>query len=127
MNVLYIEDDALNRRVVRDMLSVAGVEMTEAADAAAGLDAIQAGEFSAVLMDLRMPGMDGLEAIRRLRARTDSKAALPVLVVTADTAIDMRERCVAAGADDVLLKPVAMKPLFDALGRILVSRAGTAA
>ena len=75
-------------------------------------------------MDLRMPGMDGLEAIRRIRARPDEKAELPIIVITADTAIDLRERCLEAGADDVLFKPVAMDALFDSIGRVLAIRGG---
>lgn len=119
MNVLFIEDDPMNRRVVRDMLDVAGATMTEAEDGEAGLRAVDAGEFLIVLVDLRMPGMDGMEVIRRIRARPDAKARLPIIVVTADTAVDLRDRCLAAGADDVLFKPVAMDALFDAMGRIL--------
>lgn len=122
MNVLYVEDDALNRRVVRDMLGVAGATLTEAVDAEAGLRAIDENDYSVVLMDLRMPGMDGLEAIARVRARTDGKASLPIVVITADTAGDIRERCLAGGADEVLTKPVAMKALFTAIGRTVVQR-----
>ena len=72
-----------------------------------------------VLMDLRMPGMDGLTAIRRIRDRADKKANIPIIVVTADTAVDLRERCVEAGADDVILKPVAMGLLRKAMSRVL--------
>ena len=59
-----------------------------------------------------------------MRARTDVKRTLPIIVVTADTAVDLTERCIAAGADEVLFKPVAMDALFDAIGRILAGRAG---
>ena len=76
-----------------------------------------------VLMDLRMPGMDGLTAIRHIRAREDGKAELPIIVVTADTGAKLLEECVAQGADDVLFKPVAMQDLFDAMGRILARQA----
>jgi two-component system, OmpR family, response regulator QseB len=124
MNILFIEDDPMNRRVVKDMLNVAGAEMTEAEDAERGLKLIDQQNFDVVLVDLRMPGMDGLTAIRHLRARGDEKAALPVIVVTADTAVDLRERCLAAGADEVLFKPVAMDALFDAIGRMLADRDG---
>lgn len=125
MKVLFIEDDAMNRRVVRDMLNVAGVEMVEAADAETGL-ALIAGEdaFDAVLVDLRMPGMDGFEAMKLIRARTDGKEKLPLIVVTADTAPDLVERCRAVGADEVLYKPVAMDALFEAIGRVMANRAG---
>ncbi len=119
MNVLFIEDDRMNRRVVRDMLDVAGASMTEAESAEAGLAALDAQDFAMLLIDLRMPGMDGITAIEHIRARTDAKAEVPIIVITADTALDLRERCMAAGADEVLFKPVAMDALFEAMGRIL--------
>ena len=72
-----------------------------------------------VLVDLRMPGMDGITAITIIRARGDEKAKVPIIVITADVAPDLRERCIAAGADDVIFKPVAMDALFEAMGRIL--------
>ena len=124
MHVLFIEDDRMNRRVVRDMLNVAGATMTEAEDAETGLKLIDEGEFHVVLVDLRMPGMDGMTAIRHIRARGDAKAGVPVIVVTADAAPDLRGRCIAAGADDVIFKPVAMDALFDAMGRVLAQRGG---
>jgi CheY-like chemotaxis protein len=124
MKVLFIEDDAMNRRVVSDMLDVAGVSMVEAPLAEDGLRLIDSDDFDVVLVDLRMPGMDGMEAMRRIRARSDYKAELPLIVVTADTAVDLRERCIAAGADEVLFKPVAMDALFEAMGRIMASRGG---
>ncbi|WP_028965295.1 response regulator [Sphingomonas phyllosphaerae] len=119
MTVLFIEDDRMNRRVVRDMLDVADVEMVEAESAEIGLELIDTHDFAIALIDLRMPGMDGLTAIGHIRARTDAKARLPIIVVTADTAVDLRQRCVAAGANDVIFKPVAMDELFDAMGRLL--------
>ncbi len=119
MNVLFVEDDSMNRRVVKDMLDVAGAVMTGAESAEIGLQLIDAHHFDIVLMDLRMPGMDGLTAIKHIRARSDAKAALPVIVITADTAVDLREQCMRDGADEVLFKPVAMDSLFDAIGRLM--------
>jgi len=124
MNILFIEDDPMNRRVVKDMLDVAGATMAEASWAEEGLARIDDENFDVILVDLRMPGTDGFETIRRIRARGDAKAELPIIVVTADTAIDLRERCLALGADDVLFKPVAMDALFDSIGRVLASRSG---
>jgi len=114
----------MNRRVVADMLHVAGAAMTEAESAEIGLELIDKRDFDMALVDLRMPGMDGITAIRRIRGRPDAKAKLPIIVVTADTAIDLRERCIAAGANEVLFKPVAMDALFEAMGRILASGEG---
>ena len=119
MKVLFIEDDRMNRRVVKDMLDVAGAEMVEADSGEAGLRLLGESRFDIVLLDLRMPGMDGMEVIAHVRARTDGVAHVPIIVVTADTADDLRERCIAAGADEVLFKPVAMDALFEAMGRML--------
>lgn len=124
MDVLFIEDDRMNRRVVRDMLDVAGANMTEAEDGPTGLRLIDEHDFQVVLVDLRMPGMDGMTVIRHVRERGDAKAQVPLIVVTADAAPDLRDRCLAAGADDVIFKPVAMDALFDAMGRVLAERGG---
>ena len=124
IRVLFIEDDRMNRRVVGDMLNVGGATMTEADSAEEGLRLIDAMEFDVVLVDLRMPGMDGFTAIRHIRARGDDKAQVPVVVVTADTAVDLRDRALAAGADDVIFKPVAMDMLFETMGRLLAAKGG---
>lgn len=123
MNVLFIEDDRMNRRVVKDMLDVAGATMVEAESAEIGLQILDEADFAMVLVDLRMPGMDGITAIRHIRARDDAKASVPIIVVTADIAPDLRQRCLVAGADDVIFKPVAMDTLFEAMGRILARAA----
>ncbi|QAY78122.1 response regulator [Sphingosinicella sp. BN140058] len=127
MRVLFVEDDPMNRRVVKDMLSVAGAQMAEAEDAESGLRMIEEESFNVILMDLRMPGMDGMTAIKRIREREDDKAGLPVIVVTADTGARIREDCMENGADEVILKPVAMKALFDAMGKMIVRHAKRAA
>lgn len=119
MNVLFVEDDPMNRRVVKDMLDVAGATMAEAQDGPTGLARVEDEDFQMVLVDLRMPGMDGLTVIRHIRARPDAKARVPIIVVTADTAPDLRDQCLEAGADELLFKPVAMDALFDAMGRLL--------
>ncbi|APX65417.1 response regulator [Sphingomonas sp. gentR] len=124
MNVLFIEDDRMNRRVVRDMLDVAGASMAEAENAELGLEMIDRDHYHMILIDLRMPGMDGITAIRHIRARGDQKAEVPIIVVTADSGVDLRERCLSAGADDVIVKPVAMDQLFEAMGRILAGDRG---
>ena len=119
MRILFVEDDAMNRRVVKDMLTIVGAEMAEAEDAESGLRMIGDRDYDIVLMDLRMPGMDGLTAIRRIRARGDAKATLPIIVVTADAALNLRQACLDDGADEVIQKPVAMNALFDAIGTML--------
>lgn len=118
MHVLFVDDDPMNRTVVRAMLGVAGVEMDEAASGEEGLAALDARDYDLILMDLRMPGMDGLAATRLIRARGDARGATPVVVVTADIASDLRARCLASGADDLISKPVIMDVLFATLGDI---------
>jgi CheY-like chemotaxis protein len=127
MRVLFVEDNAVNRRVVREMLAAADIDLDEAEDGQAGLEAIETGDYDLILMDLRMPRMDGLTAIRAIRGRADDKAKAPVIVVTADAGATIRADCLAAGADDLLLKPVSMEALFDAIGRLLAARGGDAA
>lgn len=119
VNVLFIEDDRMNRRVVKDMLDVAGATMVEAESAERGLELVAEQDFAIVLVDLRMPGMDGITAIEHIRARDDAKGRVPIIVVTADIAPDLHQRCLAAGADDVIFKPVAMDALFEAMGTVL--------
>lgn len=117
VRVLFVDDNAMNRKVVKSMLESAEVVMIEAEDAETGLSVLDADLFDLVLMDLRMPGMDGLAAIRQIRARVDDKSRLPIIVVTADDGPNIREQALAAGADDLLHKPVQMQALFDAVGR----------
>lgn len=115
IRALYIEDDAINRRVVRDMLGVVGIGYDEGVDGPDGLAKLEIGDFDIVLLDLRMPGMDGLEVARQIRARADRKGIIPIIVVTADTGSGIEQACQDAGAQDMLLKPIAMQPLIDTI------------
>ncbi len=126
MRVLFVDDNAMNRTVVKSMLAAAEVEMVEAADAETGLALIDAEHFDVVLMDYRMPRMDGLAAIRTIRDRSDTKARVPIILVTADDGPGLRGQALAAGADELLHKPVQMQSLFDVIGQIL-ARADLAA
>lgn len=119
MQLLFVEDDPMNRNVVRDMLTIVDVDMAEAEDAETGLRMIDATAYDVILMDLRMPGMDGFTAIQHIRARSDAKSKTPIIVITADTADDLHRRCLASGADRVLNKPVPMDDLFDTLSDVI--------
>jgi CheY-like chemotaxis protein len=127
MRVLFVEDSEINRRVMREMLRAGDIDMAEAEDGFAGLEAIESGDYDLILMDLRMPGMDGLTAIRHIRARTDHKASLPVIVITADDGPTLLADCRAAGADDVMHKPVSMNALFEGIVALLSARGDKAA
>ena len=124
MRVLFVEDSEVNRRVIKEMLRAAGIEMEEAEEGAAGLAMIEAHDYDLILMDLRMPGMDGMTAIRHIRARDDDKAHLPVIVITADDGPSIDADCHAAGADEVLRKPVSMGALFETIGGLLARKGG---
>lgn len=115
MNILFVEDDKMNRRVVGEMLKAARIEMFEAENALEGLRMIDEGDYDLVLMDLRMPGMDGLEAIQHIRRREDEKRSIPIIVVTADTAMDLRGECLEKGADEFMIKPVEIRALFETI------------
>lgn len=116
MNIIYIDDDATNRAVLRGMLEASGVKMAEAPDAQTGLKMIDEGDYAIVLMDLRMPGVSGLTAIRQLRSIDNANKQIPIVVVTADLTDGVRDLCRGAGADDFVAKPVGMADLFDAIG-----------
>lgn len=122
MRILFIEDDAMNRRVVRDMLHVAGLPLGEADGGRAGIEALERDPYDVVLLDLRMPEMDGFDVLRALRSRTDHLARIPVIVVTADASPGLDEQCFAAGADAVMHKPIAMQAMFDTIARVLMDR-----
>ncbi len=115
MKILFVEDDPMNRRVVSEMLKAANIDMHEAEDGPTGLRMIDEEDYDVVLMDLRMPGMDGLQAIQRIRARTDEKRDIPIVVVTADTAMDLRGECLDKGADEFMIKPVEIRALFETI------------
>jgi CheY-like chemotaxis protein len=114
--ILLVEDDRDNRVLMTTLLGMLGHEVEEAVDGAAGLAAALAGGHDAVLMDLQLPEMDGLEATRRLRAagRTD----LPVVAVTAHAMLGDRETCLAAGMDRYLAKPLTLALLRQALADV---------
>jgi len=127
MRILFVEDNEVNRLVVKEMLRAGGHDMAEAEDGRAGLDMIEANDYDLILMDLRMPGMDGLTAIRHIRARDDAKAALPVVVITADDGLTIEADCLEAGAHHVLRKPVAMATLFETIAAVMPKAGGAPA
>jgi len=118
VNIIYIDDDATNRALLRDMLAVDGIDMTEAGDARTGLKLIEKGRFDLIFMDLRMPDMNGLTAIRQLRASDGRNQAIPIVVVTADPSEGVKSMCRAAGATDFLEKPISMDRLFNLIASI---------
>jgi len=109
MNVLLVEDDPSVRGAVERALRHAGHTPTVATDGLRALEQVTATPFDAVLLDLGLPGLDGLEVCRRLRARGDQ---VPVLMLTARAAVAERVAGLDAGADDYLVKPFALDELL---------------
>ena len=91
-----------------------GATVTHVATGEAALEALAGGAFDVVLMDVRMPGVGGLEAARRLRA---SGVETPVIALTANAFDDDRRACLDAGMDDFLVKPLSLDALRGALAR----------
>jgi CheY-like chemotaxis protein len=119
--VLVVDDVAVNRRLLATVLARAGFTHEEAADGETALAMIAARDFSAVLMDIEMPGMDGMETTRRLRAMPGAAATLPVIAVTAHRNADGAARARAAGMGHYLVKPVAAAELASVLASVLAA------
>ena len=117
--VLVVEDQELNRRVAVGMLTALGVDVDLAVDGAEALTKLEPGRFDAVFMDCQMPRMDGLEATRLWRGREGSASHVPIVAMTAYASPVDRARCLAAGMDDHISKPISMDQLTDALRRWL--------
>ncbi len=118
IRVLLVEDNVLNQRVAREMLERLGVHVTIAGNGEEGVTAVARNQFEVVLMDLQMPVMDGLEATRRIRANPEH-ASLPIIAMTANALARDRDRCIAAGMNDFLTKPVYAAQLAAVLGKWL--------
>lgn len=120
-HVLLAEDNSVNREVAVEMLEQLGCRVTAVGDGHAALQACTGKTFDLVLMDLHMPGLDGLEAtlgIRRLE-RERGDARVPIIAVTADVVQGIRNKCSVAGMDNYLSKPFTQGQLCAVLGQWL--------
>jgi CheY-like chemotaxis protein/two-component sensor histidine kinase len=117
--VLVVEDNDINQEVARAMLEAAGHRVEVAGDGAEALKKHAAQRYDCVLMDCQMPGMDGYEATRRIRALEAERGAgrVPIVALTANAMSGDRERCAAAGMDDFLAKPFDSASLLAAVAR----------
>ena len=116
LSVLLAEDEAINARVISHYLQQGGHQVVRVADGEEALQQMRLKTFDCVLMDLRMPGLDGLEATRRWRLE-EGEGRLPIIALTANASEEDRDRSTAAGMDDYLTKPVDSKVLLATLSR----------
>ena len=116
MRLLVVEDDPRLAAVLARGLRENGYAVDRAADGGAALDHLHNNEYDAVVLDLMIPGIDGMEVCRRLRAE---RAAVPVLMLTARDSLDDRVRGLDAGADDYLTKPFAFAELLARLRALM--------
>jgi signal transduction histidine kinase/CheY-like chemotaxis protein/streptogramin lyase len=117
IRVLVVEDQSLNREVAEGMLKSLGVEVDTAHDGSHALEMLARATYDVVLMDCRMPVMDGFAATTELRRREGAGRRIPVIALTADTTSAARESCLLAGMDDYLGKPFSRATLRAALAR----------
>ncbi len=112
--LLLAEDNPVNQEVAVALIGSAGLAVDVAADGQQAVDMVQAGDYALVLMDVQMPVMDGLDATRAIR-RLPQGAELPILAMTANAFDEERQRCLDAGMDDHVAKPVVAEQLFATL------------
>jgi two-component system cell cycle response regulator DivK len=110
--VLVVEDNEKNMKLVRDVLQASGFTTLEATTAEEGIELARAERPGLVLMDIQLPGIDGVEALARLRA-DERTSSIAVLALTAQAMRGDRERFVEAGFDGYLAKPVDVLELID--------------
>ena len=123
MRVLVVEDERDLNRVISKRLEKAGYCVDSCFDGEEALEYIEAGEFDAVVMDIMMPKMDGLEVVKRMR---EKKIDVPVLFLTAKDTVSDRVAGLDAGAEDYLIKPFAFEELLARIRVMMRKSAGRA-
>jgi CheY-like chemotaxis protein len=120
LNVLLAEDSAVNQKLAAAVLGRAGHHVTIANDGLEAVEAYANNSFDLVLMDIQMPRMDGFEATRRIRSRErETGDHVPIVAMTAHALVGDRERCLAAGMDDYIAKPIYAKQLIATIERLV--------
>ena len=118
--VLLVEDNAINQRVARRFLERLGCEVEVVGDGRQAVEACERNRYTFILMDMQMPVMDGLEATRRIRELENGGARrTPIVALTANAMMGTLERCLEAGMDDYLTKPLDISRLQDVLDRFM--------
>jgi CheY-like chemotaxis protein len=116
-NLLLVEDNPVNQKVALGLLRRLGYEADAVSSGIEALEAARAGSYSAILMDCQMPGMDGFEATAAIRRLEGPMSRAPIIALTANAMPGDRERCLRAGMDDYIPKPVQIDKLSEVLER----------
>jgi CheY-like chemotaxis protein len=116
--VLVVEDDSKSRKLVRDLLTFKGYEILEAETGEEGVGLAQERRPSLILMDIRLPGIDGIQALGELRAEVATRG-IPVMAMTASVMSGDRQRVLAAGFDAFQSKPIKIKDFVAAAEQLL--------
>lgn len=119
-HVLVVEDDPLNQHLIRRMLEKHGLQVTVVDTGEAAVETVRTEKWDIVLMDCRLPGIDGFAATRAIRAGLNGRP-LPIIALTANVMPEDRAECLGAGMDDFLSKPVKRAELYACLKRWLTS------
>jgi two-component system cell cycle response regulator DivK len=119
--ILIVEDNDKNRKLVRDVLTFKSYTTVEAETGEAGVRLAKEQRPSLVLMDIRLPGIDGLEALRQLRAEPTTRD-IPIMALTASVMSEDRQRIVGAGFDAYQSKPIAVNDFVAAVAQLLERR-----
>jgi len=118
--ILVGEDNPMNQRVIGAFLKSLGASFEIAENGQVVLDRLAESDFALILMDIQMPVLDGLSAIRMIRAGATSHKDIPIIVVTANAMDGDKDTYLEAGADDYLSKPLTLDAVRTALGRFNV-------
>jgi two-component system, cell cycle response regulator DivK len=116
--ILIVEDDEKSRKLVREVLRFRGYEIIEAETGEEGVGLAQERRPRLVLMDIRLPGIDGIQALGQLRADVATRQ-IPVMAMTASVMAGDRQRVLDAGFDDFLSKPINVKGFLAAVEQLL--------
>ena len=119
LRILLAEYNAVNRRVATRLLEKRGHTVLTANDGAEAVALIDGQPIDLILMDVQMPVMDGLEATRVIRGKEGASGGhIPIVAMTAFAMVGDRERCIEAGMDDYLSKPIQPKKLYDVIASV---------
>ena len=122
LKVLLAEDNPVNQKVASAILRKFGHAVTVVADGYEAVEAVRKGDWDLVLMDVQMPGLDGLAATRRIRALEGPKAGVPIIAVTANALKGDDVRCLEAGMNGYLAKPIEPARLAEALRKFALPK-----